>query len=465
MRQMQPVLWTKGLLLTPQHLQIQDRFLEDTLQFQLSSHTFAPWGFKSLVIDHEAIENGRFELAVASGIFPDGLLFDVGPGERDPGPAGLSLDRLLSPDATRPDGGEPDDPLTVYLVVPERRPGGRNTAADGENRKVRYLPSDTLRRDENTGETERPILVGQKNLRLLVDGENLDGYSVLPVARIVRGGAGQLELDASFAPPVIDISASPVIVEIAQGLVEVLTAKSSTLSGTRRERNRGRADFGVSDIANFWLLYSVNTYLPGIRHTYETRRGHPADFFDQLISLGGALTTFATRISPADLPTYDHSDLGGCFQRLDATLRELLDTVVPSTHVSLPFTYDAENERHVVAIDDDSYFTAPEMFLAIAASEAKREDVRRRVESDNVKVSSSADLDRLINQALPGLDVTHTPEPPRALPVTGDFTYFRIERAGEVWDGIRRARNMAAHVPDDLGHARLELLILLPPPS
>ena len=37
MKRLQPVIWTKGTFLTPQHLQLQDRFLEDTLQFRLEA--------------------------------------------------------------------------------------------------------------------------------------------------------------------------------------------------------------------------------------------------------------------------------------------------------------------------------------------------------------------------------------------------------------------------------------------
>ncbi len=32
-----PVLWTKGTLLTPQHLQAQDRYLDEVLRFQLAA--------------------------------------------------------------------------------------------------------------------------------------------------------------------------------------------------------------------------------------------------------------------------------------------------------------------------------------------------------------------------------------------------------------------------------------------
>ena len=54
MKQLQPVIWMKGTFLSPQHLQTQDRFIENSLQFQLESLSFQPWGFESLAIDQEA---------------------------------------------------------------------------------------------------------------------------------------------------------------------------------------------------------------------------------------------------------------------------------------------------------------------------------------------------------------------------------------------------------------------------
>jgi len=69
-----------GVLLTPQHLQAQDRFLEDLLQFQVASLTFAPWGFHQLVIDREALADGTIAL---SGAITNDLLSDP-PAGADP---------------------------------------------------------------------------------------------------------------------------------------------------------------------------------------------------------------------------------------------------------------------------------------------------------------------------------------------------------------------------------------------
>src|ERR1035438_1188495 len=41
---LQPVIWSKGTFLSPQHMQIQDRFTESVLQFRLEALQFRPWG-------------------------------------------------------------------------------------------------------------------------------------------------------------------------------------------------------------------------------------------------------------------------------------------------------------------------------------------------------------------------------------------------------------------------------------
>ena len=447
-RQMQPVLWTKGLLLTPQHLQVQDRFLEDNLEFRLTAHTFCPWGFRSLEIDRDTLEQGGLAIAATSGIMPDGLLFDV-PGA-DPAPPPRPLPELWEDDL---------EALTFYLAIPERRPGGFNVSIDAANGATRYVADDILRRDEVTGTSEKPVQVGRKNLRLLSEGENHDGYSVLPFVRIVREPTGEFRADESFVPPVLDIASSEHLMVIARGLLEVVSAKSAALSGMRRERRRGLADFGASDVGHFWLLYTVNSHLPTLRHIVETRRGHPAELWEVLAALAGALTTFSTRVGPLDLPAYDHGNLGECFGAMDETLRLLLQTVVPASHVTLPLE-EVGPSVYATAIDQDRYFGAKDMFLAIRA-DLKKEELLTKVEQ-LLKVGAEDRMDQLIRRALLGLEMRHTPSPPGDLPIKLDFQYFRLDRTGSDWDAIRQARNLAAYVPDDFPNPRLELVILLP---
>ena len=49
---------------------------------------------------------------------------------------------------------------------------------------------------------ERPVRLGRKNIRLLLDTEAADDVVTLPLARIMRDGSGHFVFDPNFIPPV-----------------------------------------------------------------------------------------------------------------------------------------------------------------------------------------------------------------------------------------------------------------------
>src|SRR5579884_280294 len=319
MKRLQPVIWMKGTFLSPQYLQTQDRFIESTLEFTMDALSFAPWGFKRLQINQEALYAGYFALSDAAGILPDGLIFDI--PDSDPPPSPKLLTECFEPDQEK---------LDVYLAIPHYRERGLNVSIAQKQADTRFLAEVAMLRDENSGLTEKPVQVARKNFRILVQGDPQQHNSVLRIARVLKTPAGMLQLDPDFVPPLLDITASDYLVSIARRLVEVLAAKSSTLSGNRRQKNLNLAEFGTSDIANFWLLYTINSHFPLMQHIFETRRGHPEELYATMLSLGGCLSTFSPQIHPRDLPKYEHDDLFGCFHALDEKIRFLLETVVQS---------------------------------------------------------------------------------------------------------------------------------------
>ncbi len=450
MRRLQKVLWTKGILLNPQHLQLQDSYLEELVGFQLGNLQHAPWGFSRLEIDQEALAGGSLAVAAAAGIFPDGLPFLFPGADTAPPPKPLQ-------EHWRPD----QQAMDVFLAVPEYRFDGQNVSmqAGGGGGSTRYVAEAVLRRDENTGLAEKPLQLARRNLRLIAQGEALEGFSILQVARIVRSEAGEPQLDPHYVPPLLDVATNVYLMTIARRLVEVLSARSSGLAGTRRQRNRGLADFGSSDVANFWLLYTVNTHLPVIRHLFETRRGHPEALFGAMLALAGALTTFSGTLHPRDLPGYDHTDLGGCFASLDAIIRELLETVVPTNHVIIPLK-QTQPLVHAAALDEERLFANTQMFLGVRATTPADEIARRAPQL--LKISAADQVERLIRHALPGLTLRYAAAPPGSMPVKMEYQYFQLERSGSDWDAIRTARNLAAYVPSDFPEAQLELVVLLP---
>jgi type VI secretion system protein ImpJ len=445
---LEPVIWAKGTVLNPQHLQIQDRFLVDSLQFHLQALNFRPWGFQRLRIDQQALATGTCTLSEAVGILADGLLFDIPESDPAPSPRGIA-DRFAAGQET----------LAVYLAIPHYREQGLNVAQGVRDVEARYRAEVEMVRDENTGQSERPVLMARKNFRLLFEGESREGSSLMQVANIRKTPAGLYQLDPHFVAPLLDLGASDYLLSMARRLVEILSAKSSALAGSRRQKNQSLADFTASDIANFWLLYTMNTAFPMISHLFETRGGHPEALFSAMLQLAGSLTTFSPKVHPRDLPVYDHEDLGACFTELDEKLRLLLETVVPSNFVSLPLK-PVQPNIYAVSIDRDEYLKNTRMYLAMSADTGQAELIGRAPQL--VKICSANYIDLLVQKALPGVPLVHSISPPGAIPLKLNYQYFGLSQSGGPWETIVRARNLAAYVPGDFPNPQLELIILLP---
>jgi type VI secretion system protein ImpJ len=231
------------------------------------------------------------------------------------------------------------------------------------------------------------------------------------------------------------------------------------LSGTRRQKNQSLAEFSASDIADFWLLYTVNAYAPLINHLYEAGTRHPERLFEAMAALTGALTTFSTTLHPRDIPAYDHDNLSLCFTNLDEKLRALLETTVPTNCVSLPLKL-VRTSIYSTELAEDRYLKSTQMYLAVSAEVSQSEIIEKT--PGLVKVCSASHIDHLMTYALPGLELTHVPTPPNSIPVKLRYNYFSLAQTGPAWEAVRRARNFAAYVPGDLPNPQLELLILLP---
>jgi type VI secretion system protein ImpJ len=240
--------------------------------------------------------------------------------------------------------------------------------------------------------------------------------------------------------------------------IEILANKIATLSAGRRQRGRALADFSASETATFWLLHTVNSYLPEIRHIFKVRQGHPEAAYLAMLRLAGALSTFALDANAGDLPDYDHEDLGGCFSRLDSRIRQLMDTVIQTNYVPIPLTL---TERFIWTgtVEDDRYFKNSQFYLAVSAKLGIDEVIRKVPQL--VKVASNGDIQRIIRNALGGVPLRHAAAPPAAIPMKLDNQYFSLNQNGPLWDAIQLSRSVSVFAPSEIADAKLEIIVVL----
>jgi type VI secretion system protein ImpJ len=312
--------------------------------------------------------------------------------------------------------------------------------------------------DENTGDDEKPVQVARRTFRVLFGDEYRDGFSTLRLAQVVRNAAGMPILNPRFVAPCLSVASSSYLSSLLRRQIEILATKSAALSGPRRQRGKITAEFLPSETANFWLLHTVNSYLPELKHIWKVRKGHPEPAYVAMLRLAGALSTFSLEARPENLPDYDHDDLGRCFTLLDEKIRDLMETVIPSKFVSVPLEV---RDRFIWGgtVTEDRYLRDSQFFLAVSAKMGVDDVIRKAPQL--VKISAPDDIQRLIRNALPGITLRHTPVPPPAIPMKLDNHYFALNQSGELWNAIMLSRQIAVHAPGEIIDPKMEILIVL----
>jgi type VI secretion system protein ImpJ len=312
--------------------------------------------------------------------------------------------------------------------------------------------------DEITGGDEKPVRFGRKNIRFLVEGEKREDYQVLPIARILRDGAGHFIYDEKFIPPVVRIQGSPALMQMLQRLIDILTQKNIAFTGSTRGYDRQQSGMSAQQISSFWFLHAVNSALSVLRHLFLTKQGHPEELFCELSRLAGALCTFGLESSPSMLAVYDHLDLQACFESLDHHIRDHLELVVPTNCISVQLE-QVERYFWEADIKDSRFFGRAKWYFSIGSNVGEADLITGTPAL--AKFCSAKFVPELVRRAVPGLKLTHVPSPPSSLSPRISNQYFTVNRSGPCWDHIMETRRVGIYVPGEIPNPELELLILL----
>jgi type VI secretion system protein ImpJ len=461
MARLSSVVWREGMHLAQHHFQTQSRYFEDSIHFALSNLFLAPHGLLGIAMDVDALRNELVSLVHARGIMPDGLAFQIPDG--DPLPAPLAVRDRFSPT---------QDGHIVLLAIPEFREGQANCApaagtqtddalrGDPRLATARTTAEEKLMADETSGRDEKKITLGRRNFSLLLDSDDAGGMVTLPIARVLRDGRGGFAYDPSYIPPVLQIGASDALLQLVRRVVEILEARSDSLSGSASAAPGGGtgANGGARhDVATFWLLHAIHSALAPLRHHLQVKQVRPEQSYAELARLGGALCTFALDSHPRSLPAYDHLKLAECFGALERHIRSHLEVVLPTRAIAIPLL-QAEGWMHVGTVSDSRCFANATWILGVRSSLGGPELIQAVPRL--VKMCFAAAFPKLVERAVAGLTLTYISAPPPAISPRSDTQYFSVAQAGPCWLKLRETGEVGIYAPDSLPDAQLDLLVL-----
>jgi len=425
------VVWSEGMFIGTQHFQQHDRYLENLIDARSRPLAVGAWGFSELLIDQGLLAQGKLTIVSARGLLPDGTPFNIPHDDLAPSP--LTIDESLR------DG-------LVYLALPLKRAGSRDTVDEGEALGgARYLSQVREVRDDNAPfENRAPVALGSRALRLLTAEDGLGDYAAIGLVRVKEKRADRaLVLDDSYIPPVLDVTASKPLTAFRGELLGLLHQRGEALAGRVVASGAG----GASEIADFMLLQLVNRAQPLISHLNQISPLHPERLYSELVSLAGEFATFSSSgRRPAAFPAYQHDDLALSFAPVMQALREALSMLIDSKATPIPIVEKAYG-IHVAMLADRGLIDNASFILVVRA-DIPSETLRGRFAQQS-KVGSVEHIRDLVNLQLPGIGLLPLPVAPRQIPFHAGSTYYELDRGSEHWKQLQNSGGFAFHVAGD----------------
>ena len=412
-----PVAWTEGLFLRPQHLQHQDLVAAEELNYRLGVIDPFHWGIRDLEIDPEALTDHRIAITRLDAVLPGGTVI------MHPGNAAVET-REFDPTVQNVD---------VYVGVRHWSTSDPNSAPDAARKPdTRFVLRSHKARDLHSGGDEAELTLSHPNVRVFFGDEAnlLELHESIRIGRVMATGelARPFALDPTQAPPLLRVEAWPTLHDEVAKIVNQMAGRIRVVVGRTQTLSTG-------DLPRYWMRYTLSRLTPVLRHLLSCGFTRPFDLYTALLEAASALSAFQTS-EAIELPPYDHNDLVGCFNKVLAHIDMHLGEAVPTRFTELKLEWRPADRCYVTeGLNTTLVDPRNLIYLAIKAPMDSGELAKWVV--DQGKASSGRGVKALAEFALPGLRIEHLPAAPTEIASHGGFEYFRIETHSAQWNKVR----------------------------
>jgi type VI secretion system protein ImpJ len=438
MKVIDKVAWSEGVLLRPQHFQQLDRYHESLVAARLDAIDALNWGALHIELDERALQQGVVALSAFEGIMPDGtpVLVDAHGGQAAPKPRPLEPHLLPAQSS-----------VLVLLGIPHERSGVTNYTEDGD--QLRYALCTRKVPDSARDDRHAEIHLALPNLVLLFGDESRDGFSALPIARVVRNESGSPVFSDSFVPPCLRIQCSSAIVRRLEHLLTGMISRFRVLREARRITGENRVEFNAADVTRYLQLHALNGMLPSIFHLAHARQASPRAAFLLLTQLAGQLATFAPDGDMTTPLDFDYTDLETSFGVVFDLCERLLCALDTERYVACQLKLQTSG-RFYADLSDVRLEGCSRFLLGIDSKQARALVVQELTQ--RAKLASHGDIDFVLSRNVSGIRVASCERSPTELPTRPGLTYFTLPMPEDdvYWKHVRKDRNLVVWLPPAL---------------
>ena len=450
------IYWYSGLYLQPQHFQSIDLHHS----YMLAQHIARaqPWNFGcyECEIDHGALNESILKINKLKAILPSGYYLEY------PGNCTISQKHLVDSNITN------GHPIRFWIALRRFDPKYPNVSDNKEKTSnTRWISTDEeqLMKDVYHNSPETGITRISYNLQIISDEEKnhmLDS-ELLPITRLIHENNG-LTVDPTFIPPFLSVFQSDGLRGIIDDIYYSLCACAHKLEACKHTELNAISFRKNGNIVRLLMLCIFNRMLPIIESWQRENLVHPWYYFNLLCQLIGELSSFDK--TPSSLISdkkqhciikYDHYNLFACFSSIKDHISNLLIKLSLDDNIEIPLRR-VTSGIFVGNIIENS--TLSNDVYIMLRSEVFRGNAKALIHTPDIKISSSDDINTIIQHALPGVAMELMECAPGGLPERMDTVWLKINVADVLWSKMQRDKNISLYwvaAPEDL---YIELIIV-----
>jgi|GEM_PF-3720215 len=404
------VVWSEGLLLTQQHFQQFQAYLEQ--HSNALFHCDRPFvdGLLLLRINEDVLLNGVFQLEKCQGFFKSGDRIHV------PQPIKLAI--------------EQSGPVFLCLTEQPSLADLPGYTCDAERPKYRLCSQEVA--DDYDRHRKQLIVFRQENYFLTQDTQQYPSAQVIKLAEVSKNTLGGFCLSDDFIPPCLNLFCWHAFESYLHQLLHYLQSILSLFENSY---------YQVDSYVPFFL----KQWLATLHCAFFQKHYHPWQFYQDFYQCIVAISS----VVPV---AYDHHHLSSVVQYVDKKIKSILPMLVPKKVMIL--TLHAQTDCLFYSDSLDAVIVN-NMALYLQVS-FPLSDPRLGLFCQQVKVAAISDIESTMNAALPGMQLSVADPPPKEFKPQG--CYLLLNATGKYWQRIVNEKQLAVFLTNDFLGVEIKLI-------
>jgi type VI secretion system protein ImpJ len=308
--------------------------------------------------------------------------------------------------------------------------------------------------DENAGGNDQEVSLRALNVKFMLSTDDLSGYETIPIAQVRRSGEGEVapQVDVEYVPPVISIDAWPGLGrDIVRGCFDLIGRKAEVLGQQVVNRGVGLDSQLPGDLERILMLSELNRARCVLGVLASAPGVHPLVAYTEMCRVVGQLSLFSPGRQAADLPAYDHENLGPIFRHVLNQITELIYTVRDYEFQQRYFVGVGLGMQ--VSLDPKWFNSDWEWYIGVNKGDLARQECLDLLSPGQLdwKFGSSRQVEVLFKQRAEGLNLAAVERPIRALPARPEWIYYEVPRNDRpAWRDVQETQTLALRLRDSL---------------